>query len=308
VTDARPELERALRFISDNLDRPLSIAELARIARLSEFHFQRVFHAALGESVGRFVTRRRLELAALRLCYEPDRSVTEVALMSGYSSTSNFSKAFDAYFGCSPSAVRNPLSHVSGKLGKLASQYGKDFRPADLYALPPGLDLGERKHVAAEWDGMVRFETTPEISFACLACPEGYELSAIEATWSELIARGQQLGVLGEDVDAWGMAFDSPHLTPAAFRRYHACVPCPRSQPLPAPLFAGRLQAGRYAVFEYSGPIEGVEAAYRAVYSCWFAESSLTPDDFTPVDHYVTDWPEQGQIALELWFRVRPRA
>jgi AraC-like DNA-binding protein len=46
-----------------------------------------VFHATLGESIGRFITRRRLELAALRLAYEPDATITAIALDCGYSSS-----------------------------------------------------------------------------------------------------------------------------------------------------------------------------------------------------------------------------
>src|SRR5262245_7341532 len=125
----RPELQRALRFIGENLDRSLSVAEIARAAHLSEFHLHRVFHAALGESIGRFITRRRLETAALRLAYEPDLSVTEIALSSGYSSSSNFSKAFSAYFGVSPTRVRQPAAELPSSLGQLTARYGKGFDP-----------------------------------------------------------------------------------------------------------------------------------------------------------------------------------
>ena len=104
--DYRPRVERALRFIGENLDRPLSVAEVARAAHLSEFHFHRIFAAVMGEPIGRLITRRRLELAALRLAYETERSVTDIALSVGFSSTSNFSKAFSAHFGCAPSRLR----------------------------------------------------------------------------------------------------------------------------------------------------------------------------------------------------------
>jgi len=76
----RPEVERALRFIGDNLGRTLTVADVARAARLSEFHFNRVFHSIVGEPVGRFITRRRLEFAAFRLPYELHQSITVVAL------------------------------------------------------------------------------------------------------------------------------------------------------------------------------------------------------------------------------------
>ena len=84
----RPEIDRALAFIAEHLARPISVAEVAKAARLSEFHLHRVFHAELGESIGRFITRRRLELAALRLAYEHDASVTAIANQRVYWSSS----------------------------------------------------------------------------------------------------------------------------------------------------------------------------------------------------------------------------
>ncbi|HEX6240698.1 MAG TPA: AraC family transcriptional regulator, partial [Polyangiales bacterium] len=126
-TAVRPELQRALRFIGEHLEHPMSVADIAHTAGLSEFHLHRLFHATFGESIGRLITRRRLELAALRLAYEQDRSVTDIALSSGYSSSSNFTKAFSAYFGVSPSGVQKPGSALPVKLGQLTARYGKGF-------------------------------------------------------------------------------------------------------------------------------------------------------------------------------------
>lgn len=305
----RPRVERALRFIGDNLDRPLSVAEVARQAHLSEFHFHRIFAAVMGEPVGRLITRKRLELAALRLAYEPDRPVTDVALSVGYSSISNFSKAFSAHFGCAPSRVRNPTKDgaVPPALGKLTREYGKVFDPASLYVLPPDVSEEQRRaeHEAMSKD--VRFETIAAIDVACLASPDGYDLPALQATWAELIDRGRQLGICGDAVDSYGMAFDSPQLTSPELCRYHACIPTHDGSPLPAPLFRGCIPAGRYAVFRYAGEVAEVEAMYRRIYSVWFPRSSLVPDDFVAVDHYVNDEPVDGRVDFEIWIKVRPR-
>ena len=68
------------------------------------------------------------------------------------------------------------------------------------------------------------------------------------------------------------------------------------------------MKAGRYAVFRYVGPVTGVSAAYRSIYSCWFRASSLAADDFAPLDHYVTNEPRDGSIDMEMWFCIKPRA
>lgn len=303
----RPEIGRALRFIADNLQRPLSVAEVARAAHLSEFHLHRVFHAAVGESVGRFVTRQRLERAALSLAYELDQSITDVALSSGYSSSSNFSKAFAAYFGCSPTRVRQPELGLPPSIGTLSALHGGPFRPEALYSLPPEVSAEERAQAAAVWQERVRYETSEGLDFACLASPAGYDFDAVERTWHELIERAYQLGLASGPVDAWGIAHDSPDITAPDLCRYHACVPCAPGAALPAPLFGGRMLPGRYAVFRYAGPVAEVGAAYRSIYSCWFRESSLAPADFVPIDHYITDAPRDGAVELEVWFRVRAR-
>lgn len=300
----RLEIERALRFIVEHLDEPLTVAEVAQAAHLSEFHFHRLFHAEVGEPIGRFVTRQRLALAALRLAYERDRPITDIALSSGYSSSSNFSKAFKAYFGASPSDVREGRE-VPALVGKLTAEHGKQFRPADLYVVPPSLRDEERRARAAEC--VMRMENCAGIDFACMAGPGGYGLEALGPLWESLIAQCRQLGLCEDDVDAWAMAFDSPAVTSPELCRYHACVPCSAEQTLTAPLFRGRMPEGRYAVFSWRGPVAELEASYRTIFSCWFPTSALAPDDYTPYQHYIADEPRDGQVELETWFKVRPR-
>lgn len=306
----RARIERALSYIAANLDRPLSVAEVAKVAALSEFHFHRVFAAVMGEAVGAFITRKRLETSALMLAHHPFRSVTDIGLAVGYSSTANFSKAFSGYFGCRPTDVRDPSRRRAGKVGKLASKYGKGFSPAELHALPdaPASDTGEpRERRLREIERGLRFEDRPEMAVACLASPAGYDIAAVMRTWDELIARGRQLGICGAPVDAYGMAHDSPQLTAPELCRYHACIPLPEGATVASPLFRAVIPAGRYAVFHHRGPVEGVEQAYRDIYAIWFPSSSLAPDDFVSVDHYVNDAPRDGKVDMEILIKVRPR-
>jgi AraC family transcriptional regulator len=307
ASDYRQPIERALKFVASHLDRPILLAEVARAAHLSEFHFHRIFSAVMGEPVGRYVTRKRLEVAALRLAYEPTRSISEIALSCGFSSVSNFSKAFSAFFGCSPSRVRKPDPSLPAALGTLTRSYAKTFHPSDVYALPPDVDAETRTRELARLNQVVSFHACTGISVACLASPAGYDLSALTKTWDALIAHAHQLGFAEGAVDAYGMAYDSPQLTAAQHCRYHACVPCPPGSVLAAPLFAAEIPAGRYAVFPYAGAVAGVERMYRSIYSVWLPASSVAPDDFVTIDHYIHDAPVDGRVDLEIWIKVRPR-
>lgn len=65
-----------------------------------------MFREETGETPHRYLTRRRIEHACTEL-RRGAASVTEIALASGYRSTSQFSRAFLREVGVSPSAYRS---------------------------------------------------------------------------------------------------------------------------------------------------------------------------------------------------------
>ena len=106
---ASPSDERrisaALRFIEANLSNPLPLDLLASIAKMSEFHFVRVFKKVTRVTPHQYILRARLRKAAARLKsgVEP---VLEIALDTGFQDLSNFCRAFRAEFGVSPRVYR----------------------------------------------------------------------------------------------------------------------------------------------------------------------------------------------------------
>ena len=72
---------------------PLTVADMARAARLSPAHFSREFKAAFGEAPHQYLLTRRLERAAY-LLRNTDRSVADVCVMVGLSSVGSFTTSF----------------------------------------------------------------------------------------------------------------------------------------------------------------------------------------------------------------------
>jgi transcriptional regulator GlxA family with amidase domain len=99
----------------DAMDRafaqPLDIPHLARIAQVSEAHFNRTFLATFGETPHRYLQRRRVERAMFFL-RSTDRSVTDVCFNVGFSSLGTFSRTFHAIVHESPTAFRK-RGHVA---------------------------------------------------------------------------------------------------------------------------------------------------------------------------------------------------
>jgi AraC family transcriptional regulator len=98
-------ISAALRFIEANLAEPLPLAQLASNAKMSEFHFLRVFKQVTRVTPHQYILRARLREAAVRLKVSMD-DVLEIALAAGFQDLSNFNHAFRAEFGVSPRIYR----------------------------------------------------------------------------------------------------------------------------------------------------------------------------------------------------------
>jgi transcriptional regulator GlxA family with amidase domain len=103
--DSNRRMLRARDAMDRHYRRPLDVAELARIAYVSEAHFIRTFKATFGETPHRYLQRRRVERAMFML-RETDLSVTEVCFDVGFLSLGTFSRTFHEIVGQSPSAYR----------------------------------------------------------------------------------------------------------------------------------------------------------------------------------------------------------
>jgi AraC family transcriptional regulator len=99
-------VRKAISFINDNHHLPLSLGDIAAVANLSPFHFLRVFKLATGQTPHRFLNTVRLNRA--RRYLERDAlSITEIAHLCGFGSSSRLATAFRQETGVSPSAYRN---------------------------------------------------------------------------------------------------------------------------------------------------------------------------------------------------------
>ena len=84
---------------------PLTVADMARAARLSPAHFSREFRAAFGESPHQYLLTRRLERAAALLRHT-DHSVADICMAVGLRSVGSFTTSFGRAYGLSPTAYR----------------------------------------------------------------------------------------------------------------------------------------------------------------------------------------------------------
>jgi AraC-like DNA-binding protein len=102
---AEARVTRVVRMIENYPDLEHDLVSLAREAKLSRYHFLRMFQQLTGVTPHQYILRARLRRAATRLMTERSQ-VLEIAMDCGFGDVSNFNHAFRAEFGKGPGEYR----------------------------------------------------------------------------------------------------------------------------------------------------------------------------------------------------------
>ena len=100
--------KRVAQYMQERLSEEVTLATLAEIAGLSQFHFVRAFKQSFGLPPHRYLSSLRMKKAASLLA-NPATSVTQIAFNLGFSETSSFTSAFRKHTGVTPTAYRRSL-------------------------------------------------------------------------------------------------------------------------------------------------------------------------------------------------------
>jgi AraC family transcriptional regulator len=98
-------LRNVLEYVNNHLSQALTLAELAAVAALSEYHFARMFRQSMNMAPHQYVMQQRMEKAK-NLVQFTQQPLTDIALACGFSSASHFSNRFKATLGLTPSQLR----------------------------------------------------------------------------------------------------------------------------------------------------------------------------------------------------------
>ena len=98
-------VSKTIRYLSNNVEKNPSVAELAEICNVSEVYLRRKFKERMGVSPAKYKNELRLGKAISYLKFG-DISVQEISDMLGYATVSHFIKEFKQKFGISPLQFR----------------------------------------------------------------------------------------------------------------------------------------------------------------------------------------------------------
>ncbi|UZJ30610.1 AraC family transcriptional regulator [Streptomyces endophytica] len=246
-------LNEALEHIESHLDQRIEVAELARIAVTSEYHFRRLFSALAGVSLSEYVRRRRLTVAGADVL-AGERTLLEIAVRYGYGSGEAFARAFRTVHGIGPGEARRTGAalrsqpRMSFRLiveGSSSMRYRVvekgEFRVVGKKARVPLVHVGVNPAIAEFIRGIDK-ETVGRINALSDQQPEG--IVSVSDDLDPSRAEGTELDY------------------------YHGVV---TGADVPEDLDALTVPAGTWAVFENSGPFpQALQLLWRDVFTQWF--------------------------------------
>lgn len=268
AADYVERVNRAVDHVMVNLSEKLTLEAVARAACFSPFHFHRVFKARMGETLGEFVKRQRLERALQRMASRPRRPLTDIALDCGFASSSDFSRCFRQHYGVAPSAFdvashrqskREALENT-GVLPKPPAGGNSDGFIVTLRDLPPRTVAYRR--VLDPW----------------------HSFDAVVKAYRELMVWAETRGVA--DRQWLGYMWEDPEIADSRNCRYDAAVEvddvCPNG-------LIGRFDfpAMRVAEVRIAGGLELEARACDWLFETWLPRSGYMPDDQPSFESWI---------------------
>lgn len=93
-------------YINDNLTEDITLDKIAHVAGFSKFHFSRIFKQFTNLSFYNYLIQQRVK-AAENLLLNPNFTITDVAMQSGFRSLSTFNRVFKSVKECTPTEFKN---------------------------------------------------------------------------------------------------------------------------------------------------------------------------------------------------------
>lgn len=276
-------LNASLQYIEDNLDGEISYDEVAKLAYCSAFHYQRMFSFMADITLGEYIRRRKLTLAALDL-QKTGSKVIDVALKYGYSSPTSFSRAFTKVHGITPSEAKSngvniklypPISFNISISGGIAMKYRIEekngFRLVGIKENVSTIDGYNFRRIPEIWDESIKNGSCEKIRGLC---------------------DGERLGIIGACT-----RFDND-----SFNYYIAAE---TSKEAPEVMEALEVNSETWAVFDCMG-IEDMKAIWKKIYTDWFPTSGYQHSGGVEIEWYPDGDGEcmSEEYLCQIWIPI----
>lgn len=238
-------INHVIEYINNNLDKEMDLEILSEISNFSVFHFHRIFKAIVGEPIGAFIVRMRVETAARLLRYS-SLPIQEIAYSVGYNVPSSLTKVFRQFYSISPIDYRNNKNYA----------IMKPLQPISDLKLtnPKVIELEPKKAIYIRLNG-------------------DYSSLDYSGVWSRLWNYVKENKLFSAGIEHIGISYDDPKVTESTKLRTDACLVIQKPVEPKGEIGVKEISGGKFLVFTYIGPYENLETVFNTIYGKYLPES-----------------------------------
>lgn len=287
-------------YICNHLTDSMELDTLAKISNFSPYHFHRIMKAFLGEPIGAFITRKRVETAARLLRYS-NMSVQKIAYKVGYDVPSSLSKVFKQYYAITPTeykmnktyTIMKPLNvNVHLKLDEKVV----NLQPKQAIYIRLIGDYKENNYTLA-WQKLWQYVFTSkqfsvEMEQICQTTPK-----------SEVLEKMLKEG----NIAHIGIYHNDPKMTGAKKQQADVCLALPFKMEPKGEIGVKEIAGGKYVAYCYQGPYDNLGEVYDTIYGKCIPNGGFQVDERPGFEIYLND-PEQtlpDKLQTEIYVPVR---
>lgn len=254
-------INRLTEYITEHLEDELDLNRLAQMSNLSPYHFHRIVKAFLGEPLGAYIGRLRVEKAARSLRYT-DLPVQEIAFSVGYDSPSSLTKVFNQYYGISPTEFRNNKNFIIMKPATINTEL-------NLKA-PQIKELEEKTALYIRQTGE-------------------YSSLDFESAYTQLWGCVKEQKLFSAGIEHICVYHDDPKVTESDKLRTDICLVIKKTATPSGEVGIKTISGGKYAIFLYQGSYDNLGAVYDTIFGHWLPESGCTLRDAPCFEKYISN-------------------
>lgn len=266
-------VNKGIDFIIENIDKDISVSDVAKHCNYSKYHFCRAFKEATGFSVYSYIKRLKMDYSAVRIMMDRDRSITDIGLHYGYS-PSNYSTAFRKHHNISPLEFRNI-----------------NYSSCDL--LPDSMKMKKQLKSFEDYEKKIRIKKLEDFTVIYERCFGSY----IEPGryWREFIDKYKDY--IREDTVMITRLYDNPLVTDSNQCMYDLCIKTDGNNSLSN---LTTIKGGLFAVYHFDGLLQDIYITYHGLLHVWLLNSDyiLGNGSFLNIYNSMVGTGKQGHIEL----------
>jgi AraC family transcriptional regulator len=303
ITEYTSRINKVFDYMESNLEKSMTLDELAAVAHFSKFHFNRIFRSMVGETPFQFLLRLRLEKAASMLLSNQKEGISEIAYRCGFSDISIFSRCFKHYFNISASQYRMQKNSNIGQRKSNTEQAG------DLPEMYFCRELQTIKwRTSMKLNKSVEVKELPKMTVAYVRNlgPYNGDQKLFQRLRNKLFSWAAARDLfMGKDVHFLVVYHDDPTVAISDNLRMSLCITVPPDTKVDGDIGKMELDATKYAVARFELTGSEFQDAWHWVYGEWMPASGYQPDD-KPYFEWYHQEPKDGHYVIDFCVPVKP--